>query len=231
MNREVHVRICEGRGVRFPPATRRLVSATRRTTEHRAHHDRDCRPATMGARRQASDGRRATAGPRRSAHDALSGGSQSPPTDFRWQPLGLAADDGPVSRLLQAVATFDRSHPTGAGTPTGRPPAPRAAAATRAAVSLAHPVVVASPSSSTTAPQPAVIHQPGWLAVAKLVRSSPWMPAVATAPTTATPRDWPTCRLVEAMAAATPACARGMPETAVLVIGAFTRPNPAPKTT
>src|SRR5450759_4188874 len=26
MNREVHVRICEGRGVRFPPATRRLVS-------------------------------------------------------------------------------------------------------------------------------------------------------------------------------------------------------------
>src|SRR5450756_1621798 len=30
MNREVHVRICEGRGVRFPPATRRLVSATRR---------------------------------------------------------------------------------------------------------------------------------------------------------------------------------------------------------
>src|SRR5664279_730845 len=136
-----------------------------------------------------------------------------------------------VSRLLQAVATFDRSHPTGAGTPTGRPPPPAAPAATRAAVSLAHPVVVASPSSSTTAPHPAVIHQPAWLAVAKLVRSSPWMPAVATAPTTATPRDWPTCRLVEAMAAATPACARGMPETAVLVLGAFTRPNPAPKTT
>src|SRR5664280_2179774 len=111
----------------------------------------------MGARRQASDGRRETAGPRRSAHDALPGGSQSPPTDFRWQPLGLAADDGPVSRLLQAVATFDRSHPTGAGTPTGRPPPPAAPAA--------------------------------------------------------------------------PACARGMPETAVLVIGAFTRPNPAPKTT
>src|SRR5664280_3801645 len=41
MNREVHVRICEGRGGRFPPATRRLVSATRRTTVHCAHHDRD----------------------------------------------------------------------------------------------------------------------------------------------------------------------------------------------
>ena len=33
------------------------------------------------------------------------------------------------------------------------------------------------------------------------------------------------------MAAATPAWARGMPETAVLVIGAFTNPNPIPKTT
>ena len=50
-------------------------------------------------------------------------------------------------------------------------------------------------------------------------------------PTTATPRVWPTCRDVEAMAAATPAWARGMPETAVLVIGAFTKPKPIPKTT
>ena len=50
-------------------------------------------------------------------------------------------------------------------------------------------------------------------------------------PTTATPRVWPTWREVEAMAAATPAWARGMPETAVLVIGAFTKPKPMPKIT
>jgi len=55
MNREVHVRICEGRGVRFPPATRRLVSATRRTTVLYAHHDRDGRRATKGARQQTRD--------------------------------------------------------------------------------------------------------------------------------------------------------------------------------
>jgi len=33
----------------------RLVSATRRPTEHRAHHDCDGRPATAGPRRQARD--------------------------------------------------------------------------------------------------------------------------------------------------------------------------------
>ena len=37
------------------------------------------------------------------------------------------------------------------------------------------------------------------------------MPDARTAPMTATPRVWPICRLVEATAAATPACARGMP--------------------
>ena len=50
-------------------------------------------------------------------------------------------------------------------------------------------------------------------------------------PVTATPSDWPTWRLAEAMAAATPACATGMPDTAALVIGAFTRPNPTPTVT
>ena len=50
-------------------------------------------------------------------------------------------------------------------------------------------------------------------------------------PTTATPRVEPIWREVLAMAAATPACARGMPETAALVIGAFTSPNPMPKIT
>src|SRR3954451_471776 len=44
----------------------------------------------------------------------------------------------------------------------------------------------------------------------------------ATAPRSAMRSEAPTCRLVEATAAATPACAGGMPETAVFVIGGFT---------
>jgi hypothetical protein len=55
----------------------RLVSATRRPTEHRAHHDRDGRPATAGPRRPARDGRPATAGPRQRARD------ERPMTYFR----------------------------------------------------------------------------------------------------------------------------------------------------
>ena len=51
------------------------------------------------------------------------------------------------------------------------------------------------------------------------------------APTTATPSVWPTWREVVAIAAATPAWARGIPDTAALVIGALTNPKPSPKTT
>lgn len=50
-------------------------------------------------------------------------------------------------------------------------------------------------------------------------------------PVTATPSDAPTWRPVEAIAPATPACSVGMPATAVLVIGAATRPDPIPKIT
>ena len=42
---------------------------------------------------------------------------------------------------------------------------------------------------------------------------------------------WPNCLEVVAMAAATPACSRGIPETAALVIESVTKPNPIPKTT
>ena len=51
------------------------------------------------------------------------------------------------------------------------------------------------------------------------------------APTIATPIAWPNWREVVAIAAATPAWARGIPETAALVIGALTNPKPRPKTT
>src|SRR5207247_940918 len=61
-------------------------------------------------------------------------------------------------------------------------------------------------------------------------RSGAETPAASTEPITATPRAAPTWRLVDATAAATPACSRGMPDTAVLVIGAFTRPKPAANT-
>ena len=54
---------------------------------------------------------------------------------------------------------------------------------------------------------------------------------VTIAPTTATPSVWPNCREVVAIAEATPACARGIPDTAAFVIGAFTKPKPSPKMT
>ena len=72
-------------------------------------------------------------------------------------------------------------------------------------------------------------HQPTWLAAANEVLKSPCIDETTTEPMTATPSDWPTCRLVEATAAATPAWLIGMPETAVLVIGAFSMPKPRPK--
>ena len=50
-------------------------------------------------------------------------------------------------------------------------------------------------------------------------------------PVIATPRTEPVCRLAEAMEAATPAWLFGMPDTAVLEIGAFTRPHAIPNRT
>ena len=85
------------------------------------------------------------------------------------------------------------------------------------------------PRMSTIAPQAATIHHPSWLAGTNPVRIAPCRLPLSTEPMTATPSDVPTCRLVDATPAATPACWRGMPDTAALVIGAFTRPNPAPK--
>ena len=76
------------------------------------------------------------------------------------------------------------------------------------------------------APQPVMIHQIGCVASVKLdplVRL-----AVTTVPAIATPIAAPTCLLVEAIAAATPACARGIPATALLEIAGFTIPSPSP---
>jgi hypothetical protein len=54
---------------------------------------------------------------------------------------------------------------------------------------------------------------------AKLGPIAPEIVPPAIAPITATPRVKPTCRLVEAIAAATPACDGGIPETALFVMG------------
>ena len=75
-----------------------------------------------------------------------------------------------------------------------------------------------------------MIHQAGWLAAAKPDPSEPDRPELSTEPTTATPSAAPIWRLVDATAAATPAWLRGIPDRAVFVIGALTRPNPTPKT-
>ena len=52
--------------------------------------------------------------------------------------------------------------------------------------------------------------------------------AATTVPDTATPRATPTCRLVDAIAAATPACDSGIPATALFVMAGFTMPSPTP---
>jgi hypothetical protein len=57
------------------------------------------------------------------------------------------------------------------------------------------------------------------------------MAEITSEPITATPSDWPTWRLADAMPAATPACVTGMPDTAALVIGAFTKSKPKPNST
>ena len=103
--------------------------------------------------------------------------------------------------------------------------------AVRAAVPFAHLPLVSIPVSRTATPHPATIHQPTWLASAKPSRNGPCSADSTAEPATATPSTEPTCLLVDATAAATPACALGMPDTAVFVIGALTRPNPMPKTT
>ena len=74
-----------------------------------------------------------------------------------------------------------------------------------------------------------MIHQPGCVRGAKPRPSAPATPPPAIAPITATPSVIPTCRLVDATAAATPACDGGMPDTAVFVIGGLTSPDPNPK--
>ena len=91
--------------------------------------------------------------------------------------------------------------------------------------------VVARPVTITSAPKPAMISHPRWLAWTKPVRSGPCSADVTADPAKATPSDPPTWRLVEATAAATPAWASGMPETAVLLIGGLTMPLPIPKAT
>ncbi len=79
----------------------------------------------------------------------------------------------------------------------------------------------------TATPAPVMIHQPGRVALANPGGSGPCRFAASTEPMTATPSKGPTCRLVDAIPAATPACDLGIPATALLVIGAFTSPADA----
>lgn len=83
-----------------------------------------------------------------------------------------------------------------------RAPAGSRVRAVRSAVERAHWPLDAAPTTRTSSPQTVMIHQAG---AADPAKSEPRArPAARTAPTTATPRVLPVCRLVEAMAAATP---------------------------
>jgi len=98
--------------------------------------------------------------------------------------------------------------------------------ATCAALALAQAVFEAKPSANTTALHAVITHQ---IACVAVVKSMPCTRlALTTVPDTATPRAAPTCRLVDAIAAATPACDSGIPATALLVIAGFTMPSPTP---
>jgi len=55
------------------------------------------------------------------------------------------------------------------------------------------------------------------------------MPLPASAPATATPSAAPTWRLADAIAAAKPACDRGIPAMAAVLTGAPMQPRPTPK--
>jgi hypothetical protein len=102
--------------------------------------------------------------------------------------------------------------------------------ALRSALAFPRRLVVISARTMTTTPAAATIHHPGRVADANPAAIGPCKFAANIEPMTATPTDEPTWRLVEAMPDATPACDRGIPDTAEFVIGAFTKPIPMPNT-
>ena len=99
--------------------------------------------------------------------------------------------------------------------------------ATRSVLARAQAVLDANPSTSTAALHAVITHQIACVAVVKSIPCT-WL-AATTVPDTATPRAAPTWQLVDAMAAATPACDSGIPATALFVMAGFTMPSPTPK--
>src|SRR5690606_21279739 len=84
--------------------------------------------------------------------------------------------------------------------------------------------------TSTASPHPARTHQAGRAAATKAsAYDDDPTPAASTAPTTATPRVPPSCRLVDATAEATPACAPGTAR--IRDNGAMPTPTAAPRAT
>ena len=76
-------------------------------------------------------------------------------------------------------------------------------------------------------PSPSTSHHTPCSALVNAV--PPWAKADPTiVPEIATPRVVPVCRPAEANEAATPVIERGIPETAVLVIGGLTVPRKTP---
>src|ERR1700742_3448752 len=96
----------------------------------------------------------------------------------------------------------------------------------RSVLSRAQAVLEAKPMISTTAPQAVITHQIGCVDVVKSL--PPARLAATMVPETAMPMAAPTCRLVEAIAAATPACDNGIPATALFEMAGFTMPSPTP---
>src|SRR5262249_59890267 len=110
---------------------------------------------------------------------------------------------------------------------------PAAGAAPLGGEAAAHELDDAIPKMRIPMPQPAMTHQPTWLADANEPAKFAFSPAATAEPIAATPSDWPIWRLVDAIAAATPACGAGIPGTAGVGVGGVghPKPTPAPRTT
>src|SRR5258705_463794 len=142
-----------------------------------------------------------------------------------------AGREGAPPPAPAAAATTPHHRPPGAGrvAPAASPRSPSSKrAAARLAVFTAQRPVLSSPRTRMAAPSPSTSHH---TPCSTLVNAVP--PRARAGPTIvpeiATPRVVPVWRPAEASEVATPAIERGIPETAVLVIGGVTVRGKSPK--
>jgi CRP/FNR family transcriptional regulator, cyclic AMP receptor protein len=143
-----------------------------------------------------------------------------------WRRRGFIRTGQRQIRILDQQALHRAAGQQSLARPAGKPGGQRAEtavfrsaassylSAVRAAVCLAQRPVVTRPRRKMAPPQAASSSQAAWLAGTNRALRLPCRLAARIEPVTATPSDWPTCRLVDAMLDATPAWVTGMPDAA-----------------